>query len=53
VVGSSRKWTLFTSNGIKMVKIGKEWIVDLNLRPSETTRGEWSINGWEARGVVC
>jgi hypothetical protein len=45
--------TLFTSNGIKMAKIGKEWIVDLKLRLGGATRGKQSIFGWEGRGVVC
>jgi hypothetical protein len=45
--------TLFTSNGMKMVKIGKEWIDDFNLRPGGATRRKWGIFRWEGRGVVC
>jgi hypothetical protein len=45
--------TLFTSNGIKMVKIDREWNDDLNFRPVGTTRGKCSIFRWEGRGVVC
>jgi hypothetical protein len=45
--------TLFTSNGIKMVKIDREWNDDLNFRSDGTTRGKRSIFRWEGRGVVC
>jgi hypothetical protein len=36
-----------------MVKIVREWIHDVNLRPDGATRVKQSVFGWDGRGVVC
>jgi hypothetical protein len=45
--------TLFTFNGIKMVKFSKEWIDYLNLIPSGATSGKRGSIRWEGRGEGC
>jgi hypothetical protein len=35
---------------LEWLKLDREWIDELNLRPGRATRGKWSISGWEGRG---
>jgi hypothetical protein len=38
---------------LKWLKLDREWIDDLNLRPSRANREKQSISKWEGRGERC